>query len=497
MSWAMWVTGRPGSGKSTVARAAAARLAALGDPVVALELDAIRRVLTPTPTESEAERETVHRALVFMAVALTEAGVPVVIDATGHRRAWRDLARASIAQFAEIQLACPAETVRARAPRLAEVAAAVGGAATLAADPRVTYEDAEAPELTVDTSLDSVAAAVERIAELRRALGPSAGRPGPPGAVIWITGPPGSGKTAQASRLADALAAERVAVKILEWSALRATVLGGGCGSAADEEIAHRALAYTAKLLADAGVTVVVDATAPRRAWRALARDLAPAFAEVQLVCPPEVCLSRERTARWGPRPCPHRGGLAPDIVLDYEYSLSPDLVLDTATRSEWAAGEDVLRLARRLLRRHLASQEDRMTVRDIMTSKPITIDPTTPILDARQRMADARIRHLIVTEDARVVGIITDRDIRLNLPSPATSLSVWEVNYLLARLTVGEVMTRSVMVIDPDRPTAEAARIMVDHKIGALPVVEGGRLTGIVTESDFVRAAAGIRRDA
>jgi CBS domain-containing protein len=137
------------------------------------------------------------------------------------------------------------------------------------------------------------------------------------------------------------------------------------------------------------------------------------------------------------------------------------------------------------------------MTVRDIMTSKPITIDPTTPILDARQRMADARIRHLIVTEDARVVGIITDRDIRLNLPSPATSLSVWEVNYLLARLTVGEVMTRSVMVIDPDRPTAEAARIMVDHKIGALPVVEGGRLTGIVTESDFVRAAAGIRRDA
>jgi acetoin utilization protein AcuB len=134
------------------------------------------------------------------------------------------------------------------------------------------------------------------------------------------------------------------------------------------------------------------------------------------------------------------------------------------------------------------------MIVRDIMTAKPLTVDPATPILDARQRMTDRRIRHLVVTEGARVVGIITDRDIRLNLPSPATSLSVWEINYLLARLTVGEVMTRSVIVIDSDRPVAETARIMVDHKIGALPVVDGGNLVGIVTESDFVRAAAGMR---
>jgi acetoin utilization protein AcuB len=135
------------------------------------------------------------------------------------------------------------------------------------------------------------------------------------------------------------------------------------------------------------------------------------------------------------------------------------------------------------------------MTVREIMSSKPITIDPKTPMLDAKQKMADARIRHLVVTEGSRVVGIVTDRDIRLNLPSPATSLSVWEVNYLLSRLTVGEVMSRSVIVIDSARPATEAARIMVDHKIGALPVVDDGTLTGIVTESDFVRAAAGMRR--
>jgi CBS domain-containing protein len=135
------------------------------------------------------------------------------------------------------------------------------------------------------------------------------------------------------------------------------------------------------------------------------------------------------------------------------------------------------------------------LLVRDIMSVKPITVDPETLMLEARQRMMDRRIRHLVVTEDSRVVGIVTDRDIRLNLPSPATSLSVWEINFLLARLTVREVMTGSVVVVDPDRPAAEAARIMLDHKIGALPVVDGGRLVGIVTESDFVRAVAGVPR--
>jgi CBS domain-containing protein len=131
------------------------------------------------------------------------------------------------------------------------------------------------------------------------------------------------------------------------------------------------------------------------------------------------------------------------------------------------------------------------MRVRDLMTAKPITVSPDTPMLQARQRMVDERIRHLIVVEHDRVVGIVTDRDIRLNLPSPATSLSVWEINFLLAKLTVGAVMSGAVLVVQSARPIAEAARIMIDHKIGALPVVDDGRLVGIVTESDFVRAMA------
>jgi adenylylsulfate kinase len=338
MSWAVWVTGGPGSASSTLAQAAAARLAAQGESVTVLGLDCVRRVLTPLPTGSAVEHDTVYRALVFMAVALTEAGIPVVIDAPAEHRAWRDLARASITRFAEIHV------------QAAEGPPPDDGTVT-PSGPLLGHEHEESAELTVDTRVESIEAAADRIAQLRQRW-PTAGRRRGRGAVIWITGPPGSGKTTQTSRLAEALSSEQVEVTILAWSALRAAVLGGPARNEGESEVAHRGLAYTAKLLADAGLTVVVDATAPRRVWRSLARELVGTFAEVQLVCPLEICLTRERVARWGPRPYPHRGSAAPDIVLDYEYSLSPDLVLDTATRSEWSASEDLLRLARRLLRR-------------------------------------------------------------------------------------------------------------------------------------------------
>ena len=116
------------------------------------------------------------------------------------------------------------------------------------------------------------------------------------------------------------------------------------------------------------------------------------------------------------------------------------------------------------------------MKVSELMTGvNVITAPPETPVLDARSRMLEERIRHLLVTEDGRLVGIVTDRDIRLNLPSQATSLSVWEINHLLTKLTVGEVMTRTVITIGPDRDARDAAELMLDHSIGALPVTDGG----------------------
>jgi acetoin utilization protein AcuB len=132
------------------------------------------------------------------------------------------------------------------------------------------------------------------------------------------------------------------------------------------------------------------------------------------------------------------------------------------------------------------------MTVREAMTTALRTVGPGTPIVEARQQMQMERVRHLLVTdEDGRLCGIVTDRDIRLNLPSPATSLSVWEINYLLTRLTVREVMSKGVVKISPDRDITEAARVMVTEKIGALPVLDGERLVGILTETDVVAAVA------
>src|SRR5215475_13830174 len=131
------------------------------------------------------------------------------------------------------------------------------------------------------------------------------------------------------------------------------------------------------------------------------------------------------------------------------------------------------------------------MRIHEVMTPAPFTVAPSLSVLEARSEMTRRSIRHLLVTDHSVLVGIVTDRDIRLALPSPATSLSIWEVNYLVARLTVGEIMTKTVITVDPDRDIRDAARLMIEHKIGALPVALGGRLLGIVTETDLLRALA------
>jgi adenylylsulfate kinase len=370
VSWAIWITGIPGSGKSTLARAAAAELRAMGDPVRVLELDEIRKMLTPEPRYSEAERDIVYRALGYMAQLLTEAGVPVIIDATAHHRLWRDLARAAIPRFAEVQLLCPIEIGRQRersrrpghAPAGIYDRAGQPGASVPGVD--VPYEPALAPELVVDTAAESVPDAAHRIAELAQRL---AGLPPDApirstGWAIWITGRPGSGKSTVAERVAQTLSAREMPVRVLDLAAVRRRLLPDRRGSEAELEIVHRALAYAAKLLTEVGVAVIVDATAPRRAWRQAARNMIPRFAEVQLLCPSEVCVERERAARWrlgldgaaDPRRPP--APAEPDVVVDYEESLRPELVLRTDIHDAWAAAQQVLFLAQRLHRAITAS---------------------------------------------------------------------------------------------------------------------------------------------
>lgn len=176
MSWAIWITGPPGSGKTTLARGVAKGLDAWGVPAKVLELDAIRAVLTPRPTYSDWEREIVYRALVVMAILLTDAGVPVVIDATGHRRAWRELARQLIPFFAEVQLVCPVEVCREReqtrregyAPRGVYAQAGRPGATVPGVD--IPYEEALHPELTLDTHTTDPWTQVQEVLYLARRL---------------------------------------------------------------------------------------------------------------------------------------------------------------------------------------------------------------------------------------------------------------------------------------------------------------------------------------
>lgn len=133
------------------------------------------------------------------------------------------------------------------------------------------------------------------------------------------------------------------------------------------------------------------------------------------------------------------------------------------------------------------------MFVQDLMKTKLITITPETTLPEAIRLTAQRGIRHLPVLEDGKLVGIVSDRDLKRAMASPATSLDVRELNYLLDRLRVGEIMTRGVITIRPTSPVEEAARLMVQEKIGALPVTDGERVVGIVTETDvlelFVKA--------
>jgi len=128
------------------------------------------------------------------------------------------------------------------------------------------------------------------------------------------------------------------------------------------------------------------------------------------------------------------------------------------------------------------------MLVRDVMTRNLITVDPETSFTDALKIMRENRIRRLPVLEDGKLVGIVTEKDILYASPSKATTLDVWELHYLLNKLKIREIMTRDVVTIQEDTPVEEAAKIMADNKIGALPVVKGNELVGIITETDIFK---------
>lgn len=129
------------------------------------------------------------------------------------------------------------------------------------------------------------------------------------------------------------------------------------------------------------------------------------------------------------------------------------------------------------------------MLVRDRMTPNPTTVTPDTSVKEALELLRSRAFRHLpVVDREGRLVGITTEKSLVYASPASDLSLSVFEVDFLLSRMKVEQAMTREVVTVSPDLPIEEAARVMIDHRIGCLPVVEEGRLIGIISDTDIFR---------
>ncbi|MCK5429255.1 MAG: CBS domain-containing protein, partial [Anaerolineales bacterium] len=128
------------------------------------------------------------------------------------------------------------------------------------------------------------------------------------------------------------------------------------------------------------------------------------------------------------------------------------------------------------------------MLVGERMSHPVISIQPDMTIVDALDMMRQEHIRRAPVMEAGKLVGIVSETDLLYASPSPATSLSMWELNYLLSKITVKKVMTDSVLTVTDDTPIEDAARIMADNKIGGLPVMRDGDVVGIITETDLFK---------
>jgi acetoin utilization protein AcuB len=139
------------------------------------------------------------------------------------------------------------------------------------------------------------------------------------------------------------------------------------------------------------------------------------------------------------------------------------------------------------------------MFVADWMTRNVYTVKPEDSVFDALKILREKKIKHLPVVTDGSVVGLLSDRDIREFSPSKATALDVYEMHYILAKTTAGSIMRTQVFTTTPGTPVEQAAMEMLDRGIGCLPVVDHGKLVGIISDMDIFRVLVditGIRHD-
>ena len=168
MPWVIWITGLPGSGKSTVALSVKKKI----PDAVILRIDDLRKIVTPQPTYSDEEREYVYRAIVFTAKTLYKLGHNVIIDATGNKKSWRELARKLIPDFFEVYLKCPIELCMEREKTRVDTHSAPtriyekGKKGSPVPGINIPYEEPDKPEIIIDTEKESPDMAAEKIVKI-------------------------------------------------------------------------------------------------------------------------------------------------------------------------------------------------------------------------------------------------------------------------------------------------------------------------------------------
>ncbi len=128
------------------------------------------------------------------------------------------------------------------------------------------------------------------------------------------------------------------------------------------------------------------------------------------------------------------------------------------------------------------------MFVGERMSHPVISVTPETPVHEALAMFKKEHIRRAPVIKDGKLLGIVSESNLLNASPSPATTLSIWEMNYLVSKVTVRQVMAKKVKTIDVETPIEEAARIMADSKIGGMPVTRAGKIVGMITETDLFK---------
>lgn len=141
------------------------------------------------------------------------------------------------------------------------------------------------------------------------------------------------------------------------------------------------------------------------------------------------------------------------------------------------------------------APRGDQLIVRQWMTKQLVTVEADALVAEAWRVMQRRRIRHLPVRDRGKLVGIISDRDVRLAFPAPAADMELGERRAVWERLRAWQIMSRVLVTVAADVPMERAARTLLRYRIGGLPVMADGRLVGIITETDFLRAFVAMRK--